>query len=55
MKCSECQREVRIVPHPGRNPNSRKGYGKAIKDHDLCRQCFRSLFAPLVAQQRGGR
>ena len=40
--CSQCGREVVVQNHPVRNKKSFPGY-RAQKDHDLCRQCYRSL------------
>lgn len=42
--CTQCGRKVTIHIHPGRNPRSyHHGKPKGLKDHDLCRQCFKSM------------
>ena len=42
--CAECGGEVKIFVSPRRNPHSSKlGRGVSMKDHDLCRRCWRRL------------
>lgn len=44
--CSQCGRKVTIHIAPWRNPGSyRYSKHKGLKDHDLCRQCFKSTMA----------
>jgi len=48
-KCAECGGEVKVFVSPRRNPHSSK-HGRAVsmKDHDLCRRCWRRV----MRQQR---
>ena len=42
--CAECGGEVKILVSPKRNPHSSKlGRAVSLKDHDLCRRCWRKL------------
>ena len=43
-QCTECRETVKIFVSPRRNPHSNK-LGRAVwmKDHDLCRRCWRQL------------
>ena len=42
--CAECGGEVKIFVSPRRNPHSSKlGRAVSMKDHDLCRRCWRRL------------
>ena len=43
-QCTECRETVKIFVSPRRNPHSNK-LGRAVwmKDHDLCRRCWRRL------------
>lgn len=50
--CSECGRKIMIQINPRRN----RGSGdhplhRPHKDHDLCRQCFKSLMYRVRGQQ----
>jgi len=43
-QCAECKGEVKIFVSPRRNPHSSKlGRAVSMKDHDLCRRCWRRL------------
>lgn len=43
-QCAECGGEVKIFVSPRRNPHSSKlGRAVSMKDHDLCRRCWRRL------------
>lgn len=43
-QCAECGGEIKIFVSPKRNPHSSKlGRGVSLKDHDLCRRCWRKL------------
>jgi len=43
-QCSECGGEVKIFVSPRRNPHSSKlGRAVSMKDHDLCRRCWRRV------------
>ncbi len=43
-KCAECQGDVKVFVSPRRNPHSSKlGRAVSMKDHDLCRRCWRLL------------
>ncbi len=49
--CAECGGEVKILVSPKRNPHSSKlGRAVSMKDHDLCRKCWRRL-----VQRQGGK
>ncbi len=44
MKCSQCGTDVKIHVSPKRNPHSGKlGRTVTLKDHDLCRRCWRQI------------
>jgi len=48
-QCAECGGEVKIFVSPRRNPHSSKlGRAVSMKDHDLCRRCWRRV----MQQQR---
>lgn len=48
-QCAECGGEVKVFVSPHRNPHSSKlGRAVSMKDHDLCRRCWRRL----IYQQR---
>ena len=41
-RCAECGSEVKVLVSPKRNPHSSKlGRAVSMKDHDLCRRCWR--------------
>ena len=41
-RCAECGSEVKVMVSPKRNPHSSKlGRAVSMKDHDLCRRCWR--------------
>ena len=41
-QCAECGGEVKVLVSPRRNPHSSKlGRAVSMKDHDLCRRCWR--------------
>ena len=43
-QCAECQGDVKVFVSPRRNPHSSKlGRAVSMKDHDLCRRCWRLL------------
>ncbi len=43
-QCAECGGEVKVFVSPRRNPHSSKlGRAVSMKDHDLCRRCWRKL------------
>ena len=43
-QCAECGGDVKIFVSPRRNPHSGKlGRAVSMKDHDLCRRCWRRL------------
>jgi hypothetical protein len=49
--CAKCGNEVKVFVSPKRNPHSSKlGRAVSMKDHDLCRRCWRRL----MHQQRNG-
>lgn len=49
----ECGRPILIHVHPGRNPKSAaRAPRRAIKNHDLCRQCNRALMMRALNLQR---
>jgi hypothetical protein len=42
--CGKCGSEVKVFVSPKRNPHSSKlGRAVSMKDHDLCRRCWRRL------------
>ena len=42
--CAKCGSEVKVFVSPKRNPHSSKlGRAVSMKDHDLCRRCWRQL------------
>ncbi|MDR4484564.1 MAG: hypothetical protein R3B95_15365 [Nitrospirales bacterium] len=42
--CAKCGNEVKVFISPRRNPHSSKlGRAVSLKDHDLCRRCWRKL------------
>ncbi len=42
--CAKCGSEVKVLVSPRRNPHSNKlGRAVSLKDHDLCRRCWRRL------------
>ncbi len=44
MHCAKCGNEVKVFVSPKRNPHSSKlGRAVSMKDHDLCRRCWRQL------------
>ncbi|RMH09880.1 MAG: hypothetical protein D6704_00510 [Nitrospirae bacterium] len=44
MRCAQCGGDIKIYLSPKRNPHSGKlGRGVQLKDHDLCRWCWRKL------------
>ena len=43
-QCAECGREVKVFVSPRRNPHySKLGRAVSMKDHDLCRRCWRRV------------
>ena len=43
-QCAECGGEIKVFVSPKRNPHSSKlGRAVSMKDHDLCRRCWRKL------------
>ena len=43
-QCAECGGEVKVFVSPRRNPHSSKlGRAVSMKDHDLCRRCWRRM------------
>ena len=43
-QCAECGGEVKVFVSPRRNPHSSKlGRAVSLKDHDLCRRCWRKI------------
>jgi RecJ-like exonuclease len=43
-QCAECGGEVKVLVSPKRNPHSSKlGRAVSLKDHDLCRRCWRKV------------
>ncbi len=43
-QCADCGGEVKVLVSPRRNPHSSKlGRAVSLKDHDLCRRCWRRL------------
>lgn len=43
-QCSECGEKIKILVSPKRNPHSSKlGRVVSMKDHDLCRRCWRKM------------
>ena len=43
-QCADCGGEVKVFVSPRRNPHSSKlGRAVSMKDHDLCRRCWRRL------------
>ena len=51
-QCAECGGEVKVLVSPRRNPHSSKlGRAVSMKDHDLCRRCWRKL---MYQQRREG-
>ncbi len=43
-RCAECGGDVKVFVSPRRNPHSSKlGRAVSMKDHDLCRRCWRRL------------
>lgn len=55
MECATCGQEVKIRINARRSPHSRqaqKGHYRAMKDHDLCRRCFRGLMDSAAAAHR---
>jgi hypothetical protein len=43
-QCAECGGDVKVFVSPRRNPHSSKlGRAVSMKDHDLCRRCWRRL------------
>ncbi|MGD9852271.1 MAG: hypothetical protein AB7T38_13500 [Nitrospirales bacterium] len=43
-QCADCGGEIKIFVSPKRNPHSSKlGRAVSMKDHDLCRRCWRKL------------
>ncbi len=43
-QCAECGGDVKVFVSPRRNPHSSKlGRAVSMKDHDLCRRCWRLL------------
>lgn len=50
--CAKCGSEVKVFVSPKRNPHSSKlGRAVSMKDHDLCRRCWRRL---MHQQRKGG-
>lgn len=44
IHCATCGNEVKVLVSPKRNPHSSKlGRAVSMKDHDLCRRCWRQL------------
>ncbi|HBP88251.1 MAG: hypothetical protein KC592_13520 [Nitrospira sp.] len=42
--CAKCGSEVKVFVSPRRNPHSSKlGRAVSLKDHDLCRRCWRKM------------
>lgn len=45
IQCAECGEPVKVLVSPKRNPHSGKlGRPVPMKDHDLCRRCWRRMF-----------
>ncbi len=43
-QCADCGGDVKVFISPRRNPHSSKlGRAVSLKDHDLCRRCWRRL------------
>lgn len=43
-QCAQCGGDVKVFVSPRRNPHSSKlGRAVSLKDHDLCRRCWRRL------------
>ena len=43
-QCADCGGDVKVLVSPRRNPHSSKlGRAVSLKDHDLCRRCWRRL------------
>ena len=43
-QCADCGGDVKVFVSPRRNPHSSKlGRAVSLKDHDLCRRCWRRL------------
>lgn len=52
--CTNCGRKVSIHIAPWRNPGSyHHSKHKSLKDHDLCRQCFKSIMTSERAKLLG--
>lgn len=47
-----CGNEIKIQVHPVRNPRSYKTHHRYMKQHDLCRQCFRKLMNNELNRQK---
>ena len=51
-QCANCGGDVKVFVSPRRNPHSSKlGRAVSMKDHDLCRRCWRRL---MHQQRRAG-
>jgi len=59
MLCGECgKRRVLILINPLRSPHSRAAATRkrvAIRQHDLCRLCWRAIIEPILAAARAAR
>ena len=47
-KTCECGKPIRVILNPGTNGRSRRarmGKAVALKNHDMCRECWRGLIA----------
>ncbi len=57
--CGECgKRAVLVLLHPGRSPHSRAAITRkrvALRDHDLCRRCWRAIIEPIYAAAHAAR
>lgn len=49
--CSECGEAVKVALHPVRNPKTHKRHHRALKDHDLCRRCYRTVMMQEMLRQ----
>lgn len=53
--CSQCGERIKVRTSPFRNPKSLPKHNRnprSLKDHDLCRRCFRSIMQRNLAQQQ---
>jgi len=55
LKCSQCGTDVKIHVSPKRNPHSGKlGRTVNLKDHDLCRRCWRQMIRSSREEELAG-